>query len=46
MEALEPSEQEQEQEQMMNKDGLEVCGSRGSEGSRFDETNTSHCVDL
>lgn len=46
MEAPGPSEQEQKQKHMMNEDGLEVCGSRGSEGSRLDETNTSHCVDL
>lgn len=36
----------QKQMQMMNEDGMEGCGTRGSEGSRFDETNTSHCVDL
>lgn len=34
------------QKQMMNMEELEVCGSSGSQGSRFDETNTSHCVDL
>lgn len=44
MKVLVPSEQKQKK--MMNEDGLEVCNSSGSEGSRFDETNTSHCVDL
>lgn len=44
MKVLVPSKQKQKQ--MMNEDGPEGCGSRGSEGSRFDETNTSHCVDL
>lgn len=36
----------QKQKQMMKGEGMEGCGSRGSEGSRLDETNTSHCVDL
>lgn len=44
MKVLVPSEQNRKQ--MMNEEGLGMCGSSGSEGSRFDETNTSHCVDL
>ena len=44
MEVLAPSEHEQKQ--MVNAGELKVCESSESEGSRFDRTNTSHCVDL
>lgn len=37
---------EQKRKRMMNEDGSEMRGSSASEESRFDETNTSHCVDL